>query len=181
MRTDIDLDFGDGRYLFRLTLSGIDELQRKTGAGLGELFARILAGRYLNPMSDSQDRTFGMPLEGKWKVADLIDTIRLALVGGGYGYVNEDKVEVDPIRAAQLINTYVFPARPLSEAWNLATAILTAVIEGVESDEHSVKKNSESVKTQPDDSTTAAPLETVPSPASPRKKRRRSRSGNTTH
>jgi hypothetical protein len=184
MRTDLELDWGDGRYIFRLTLEGIDELQRKTGKGLGENFADLLAGRYINPDATNPNApfaTFGMPIEAKWTRAAVMETIRLALVGGGSGMVDGKKAEVDPLRATQLMSLYCYPARPLKEAWDLATAILTAVVEGVEDDEHPVKKNSEKTTVNASDGSTTQERSPAPqSRASRPRKRPNSRSASST-
>lgn len=124
----IVLEFGDGSYLFRLGLAEIAELQTKCGgSGLGAIYARVLRGRYA--VEGRDDLTFGVPQEGDWTLTDLLDTIRLSLIGGGTGTVNGAEVKVDPTRARQLMETYVH-TRPLGEAWTLATAILTALVIG---------------------------------------------------
>jgi len=68
--------FGDGEYTFRLTAPLILELERKTGAGIGALSARVFARQF------SQ--------------TDLSEIIRCALIGGGTA----------PAKAAELIATY---------------------------------------------------------------------------
>lgn len=157
MQTHLETAFADGRYKFWLTLPLIDELQKKTGVGLGGLFARLLRGRYVLEGGES----FGMPTEAEWKIADLLETIRLALIGGAGGVANEQPVTVDMARANELVAAYCYPARPLKEAWDLATAILTAAIEGLgDTDEHPVKKKSERKRTQKARSTTSAPSAT---------------------
>lgn len=141
MRTPLLLDFGDGKYNFRLTVAGVLELQDKVKAGFGMLAARVLAGRY----TDREDNPFGYPLDAKYRLEDLLETIRLALVGGGGGIVNDVNVPVDPPRAVQLVKTYCFPERPLSEAWTLAAAIIGHACEEIAEatiDVHPVKKNS---------------------------------------
>lgn len=121
------LEFGDGSYLFKLGLAEIAELQTQCKAGLGTIFARVLRGRY--SMDGSDAATFGVPTEADWTLDDLLQTIRLALIGGGGGTVNGAEVKVDPTRARELMDAYVH-SRPLGEAWTLATAILTALIIG---------------------------------------------------
>jgi hypothetical protein len=69
--------FGDAEYSFRLTAPMIIELERKTGAGIGALCARVF------------NRQFSQ--------SDIHETIRHALVGGG----------IAPARAAELIAAYV--------------------------------------------------------------------------
>jgi hypothetical protein len=55
--------FGDGEREFRLTPILIAELERKTGAGIGALYKRVLSQGFYH--------------------ADLTEIVRLALVGGG--------------------------------------------------------------------------------------------------
>lgn len=90
---------GDGEKTFALTPVLIEELQRKAGAGIGTICKRVFAGHFDH--------------------ADLIETIRLALIGGG----------TDPKEAADLMATYVLP-RPIAENFTLAVAILEIVYFG---------------------------------------------------
>ncbi len=85
--------FGDAERTFRITPDLIAELERKTGAGIGHLCRRLFAGDFNH--------------------ADIVETIRLALIGGGE----------TPQRAATLTATYA-AARPLSEIYPLAVSIL---------------------------------------------------------
>ena len=84
--------FGDAEYDFRLTLPSLLELERSTGLGIAAICQRIF------------QREFGH--------ADLTETIRLALIGGGTA----------PKRAAELVATYA-TGRPLAEIYPLAFAI----------------------------------------------------------
>jgi len=129
MQTDVYLAFADGSYRFRLTLPMVYELQRKTKVGIGVLFGRVLAGRYVFAEGNG---SFGMPTEAKYSVEDLIETVRCGLIGGGEGQVNGETIRVNAVVATQLVEGYCFPAAPLKEAWDLAAAILTASIEGYE-------------------------------------------------
>ncbi len=85
--------FGDGERAFRITPELIVELERKTGAGIGGLCRRLFAGDF--------------------KHADVTETIRLALVGGG-----TLPKDADALVAAYAVN------RPLSEIYPLAVSIL---------------------------------------------------------
>lgn len=85
--------FGDGEREFRLSPELIVELERKTGAGIGALCKRLFAGQFAH--------------------ADVLETIRLGLIGGG------EKPEV----AASLIAAYAAP-RPLIETYPLAVSVL---------------------------------------------------------
>jgi hypothetical protein len=85
--------FGDAERAFRVTPELIVELERKTGAGIGALFQRLL------------NREFSH--------ADIIQTIRLALIGGG----------ASPQEADALVTAYAVN-RPLAETYPLALSVL---------------------------------------------------------
>lgn len=85
--------FGDADRDFRLTPELIVELERKTGTGIGALCKRLFAGQFAH--------------------ADVLETIRLAIIGGG------EKPEV----AASLISAYA-ASRPLAETYPIAVAVL---------------------------------------------------------
>jgi len=85
--------FGDGERDFRITPELIVELERKTGAGIGALCRRLFAREF--------------------KQADMIETIRLALIGGG-----TSPKDADALVAAYAVN------RPLAEIYPLAVSIL---------------------------------------------------------
>lgn len=85
--------FGDAEHSFLLTPAMIVELERVSGTGIGALCARLLARDFRH--------------------GDLIQVIRLALIGGG-----TDPKEADALVAAYAIN------RPLAETFPLSVAIL---------------------------------------------------------
>jgi hypothetical protein len=85
--------FGDAQRDFRITPELIIELERKTGAGIGGLCRRLFAGEF--------------------KQADVTETIRLALIGGG----------ASPKDADALVAAYAL-SRPFAEVYPLAVAIL---------------------------------------------------------
>jgi hypothetical protein len=138
---EIELEFADGTYLFRLNLPQIAELQTTCGvkashptygevtipAAIAEIQARVLRGRYR--MRDG-DVPFGVNEEAVFRIHDITETIRLALIGGGGGVVNGEAVKVDAIRAKDLVAAYVLPPVPLKVGWTLAAAILGTLIEG---------------------------------------------------
>ncbi len=137
---EIELEFADGAYLFRLNGPQRAELQRLCGfkanhpqyglidvpVGLGAIVSRVLKGRYQKAEGDG---TWGHLEEGAWHDADLDETIRLGLIGGGHGLVNGQEVKVDALRARQLVDNYVRPM-PRAMAWDLAAAILWACCQG---------------------------------------------------
>lgn len=84
---------GDQEYQFRLTPTLITELEAKTGSGIGAICQRVFARQFAQ--------------------AEIVETIRLALIGGG----------TSPKRAAEMIAAYV-AERPLAESYPIAAKIL---------------------------------------------------------
>lgn len=121
----IELQFADGDYLFRLPIAQVVELQEKCDAGVGAIFARLMAGRY----KDTNGDIVLNPLEAQFKAQDVRDTIRLGLIGGGKGTVDGQQVAVDPTKARRLVADYV-DTRPLLETWRIASAVLAAFVVG---------------------------------------------------
>lgn len=140
-QTEIELEFGDGAYLFALKLPQLAELQRLRGAGIFAIYGRVLKGRYLL----KGDIPFGAAHEGEAFAEDIFETIRLGLIGGGNGLVDGEAVEVSALRAKQLVETYAHPA-PLVESWAVAAAVLSAKIEGYEPQ----KKSPEEAASEPE-------------------------------
>lgn len=124
MANSIDLEFADGRYTFALPLAQIDELQRKTGTGIGAIFSRVIKGA-----SRLNDDIVLAPASAEFYALDLIETIRQGLIGGGKGEVDGGEVKVTPVLAQRLVSNYVLN-QPLSTAWEFAVSILGAVIVG---------------------------------------------------
>jgi len=87
--------FGDGVKTFTLTDPMIEELQRKTDLGIGALFLRMTASQF--------------------HVADIVEIIRLGLIGGG----------TNPQEAQRLVDAYA-KDRPFDETFPLALDILDA-------------------------------------------------------
>ena len=123
MRADLELQFADGAYRFKLGLAQIRELQDKTGAGIGALYARVLQGRMGDRASE------GHPAYAAYHVDDLRETVRQALIGGGGGLVDGADVKVTSLRAGEIVERYLDPM-PLAEQWDIASAILFALVEG---------------------------------------------------
>jgi len=87
--------FGDGEKSFALTDDMIEELQRKAGIGIGAVYSRVMTGQF--------------------QLADIMETIRLGLIGGG----------ASPKDAQALVDAYARPT-PIIEAFQLAADILEA-------------------------------------------------------
>lgn len=124
MANTIDLEFADGEYSFALPLERIDELQRKCGAGIGAIFARVLKGA--NRLGDD---ILLAPGQAEFYALDLVETVRQGLIGGGKGMVDGKEVKVSPALAQRLVASYILN-QPLSAAWEMAVAILGACIVG---------------------------------------------------
>lgn len=107
LSAEVTLTWADGQYHFALKLPQIDELQRLCNAGIGTISRRVHSGDFF--------------------FADIYETIRLGLIGGGTNH----------IRALQLVQTYVIgqplvvdpdePGSPLA----VARAVLEAVFFGI--------------------------------------------------
>lgn len=87
--------FGDGEHTFALTDEMIAELERLSNLGIGALYLRAVNMQF--------------------KLADLVEIIRLSLIGGG----------TTPEQAARLTDAYV-RNRPIDELYPLAMDILDA-------------------------------------------------------
>lgn len=109
VQNEVTLEFADGEYLFKLKLPQLAELQEKCNAGIGAIYTRVLLGEY--------------------RAEDLFESIRLGLLGGGTGVVNEQPVKVTDIIARRLVQRYCEP-RPLDELHKHALAILSACVIG---------------------------------------------------
>ena len=132
--TDITINFGDGAYKFALLLPQQIELEDKCGAtdaqgvrrrkGIIEIYADVIAGLLV---VDGQ--IVANPTAGRASAYECREVVRLALIGGNYGMVEDKEITVGPVRALQLVERYI-DARPLIERWTLAAAILRAAVEG---------------------------------------------------
>lgn len=91
--------WGEGETRFRLAIGEWRELQTKTGVGPARLFSRLNSG--------------------DWQVDDLVEVIRLGLIGGG----------AKPADARRLVDYYVV-GRPLLESVPVALAIVGAGLIG---------------------------------------------------
>lgn len=105
MSADASVTFpwADGEHTFRLAYGQIRELQEKTGVGPGKLYERLC--------------------DGSWKLDDLLETVRLGLIGGG----------MEPIPAKKLVWRYV-GERPLIESVEPAARVLLALLTGPKDD-----------------------------------------------
>ena len=148
----IELHFGDGDYLFRLNLVGIQAIQDKCGCGIGAVWQRLSASR-LNYVSGHD---VGFADAATFKVEDIIEPIRQGLIGGASGMVDGAPVAVTPQSANRLIQAYVIE-RPLSEGWAIAFAVMSALIEGYDPPKKKEPRKPRAAKVTTDTSTTPVP------------------------
>lgn len=102
----IETDFGDGTYTFRLGLDQIEELERKRDLGIFQIVTRLA------------------PETRQAKLSDIMEVIRLGLIGGG----------MPPVDALVKVRTYV-DQRPLDENRDIAYMICLAGLMRVHSSE----------------------------------------------
>ncbi len=105
----IELEWADmqgagsgGKHVFRLAIAQLEELQEKCDAGPQQILRRLY--------------------DGTWRVKDVTETIRLALIGGG----------MPAVQAAKLTMNYVSDGM-LGDNVFVAQAAIMAAITGPES------------------------------------------------
>lgn len=139
MDTRVELPFADGTYSFWLPLPQVFEVERKTG----DTSLLVLEERMRAAIGQDAEGAFVFAGGGAAMVADVREVIRCALIGGNAGMVEGEEIEVGPVAAKQLVDSYVYPARPLAEGVVLAWRILQAAIYGIRLDGSKKKTDSE--------------------------------------
>lgn len=130
---EVTLEFGDGEHLFRLPLKQIAELQEKCDAPLGVVYERVRTGRY--------------------KGEDLVETVRLGLIGGGMSGPD----------ARKMIERYC-DTWPMDVWHTHALAVLAACIHGYEPSEDQPAEKKSAVtngSTSPEPTATGSPPDTA--------------------
>ncbi len=130
----VTLEWADGEHTFRLAFGQIRELQEKTGVGPARLLARLM------------DET--------WLLDDVVETLRLGLIGGG----------MRPPEARRLVDRYV-AARPLVESVWPAVRIVFELLHFPNDDplpKPQAAKTTTETTTAPAASASAASTEPVP-------------------
>jgi hypothetical protein len=131
VETAITLAFADGDYRFWLPLPRVVELERATGDTSILVIEERLRGS-IGVDQAGDDPTFLFLGGGSAMIADVRETLRLGLIGGGSAMVNGEEIEVGPMLAKRLVDDYVYPARPFAEGVVLAWRVLHAAIHGVQ-------------------------------------------------
>lgn len=146
----VELEWGDGDQVFNIAkIKECLELEEKCGdCGIFEIFNRIT--------------------EGKARLNDIRETIRLGLIGGGK----------TPVQALVLVKRYV-DDRPLIESLPVARTILMAALVGVPGDEVGKKQEAERTETEATHALSDPPsTESEPQSGSPPDRSMKSPSGN---
>lgn len=123
----VETDFGDGTYTFRLGLDEIEELERKRDLSIFTIMRRL------------------RPEIREPRLADITETIRLGLIGGG----------MSPIDALALVRRYV-DQRPIDENRDVALAIVIAGLARLHTD---MPEPSSGERKAPKKGSTSAPSE----------------------
>lgn len=128
--TRITINCFDGSYDFQITMAGCAAIEEKCSTRIGRAYAEIMRGRF-----KLGEQEFGAPAESDFSPGLLVEVIRQGLIGGGKGQSDGQEIEVSPFKAESLIRTYITPDAgvALMEAWNLAAAIIHALMHGVDS------------------------------------------------
>lgn len=132
MDTAIRLKFADGQYLFWLPLPRVVELERKTGASILAIEERLRGAIGVAGEDEDGEPDFVFVGGGSALVREVLETLRLGLIGGNSGLVGGEEVQVGPGMADQLVADYAYPARPFSEGVVLAWRVLHAAIHGIQ-------------------------------------------------
>lgn len=131
----VNLAWADGEYAFRLGIGELEELQEKCDRGPFEIMQRLAAGT--------------------WRVAEIRETLRLGLIGGG----------MPPMEALKLIKRYV-DDRPLAHNIQHASAVILAAVLGAPDGEKPGKARAAKIKV-PSSQTESSPLPPTMAPDQP--------------
>lgn len=115
-RLDVDIEWADGSYNFKLSWAGAGEVERKAGCGISELFERVIVGRS--------------------HVGVISETIRQGLLGGSGGTVDGQHFKPTGSQVNALLDRYVTGPDhlPVMENVTIAKAILYGFMVGYTGD-----------------------------------------------
>lgn len=135
--TAIELAFGPGRFRFWLSLPLVARIERNCGTprngefpaqpkSIFTIYDQLSGGLGLR---DNAPAYIG---GGAAIINDVRQVLLAGLEGGNSGMVAGEEIEVGPIKADELLDDYLFPARPLIEGVHVAWAILDRAINGID-------------------------------------------------
>lgn len=142
--------FGTGLYKFHIGLAQCTELENFVGNGFAAIAGDVMVGRIAvgtkadaNPFSHEATGSVGNPFRAIISVPLLRRILIQALIGGNYGLEDGLEVEVSPRRAQQLVDLYGPPERPVEESWDVAAALMYAIMVGIDPYAPPVAENSD--------------------------------------
>lgn len=122
---EIELEFGDGQFLFKLPALYIDRLQRERGTDV----------TYPDGSQGKRPKPFGQifreHMTGDYDPLDSLAVIKLGLTAGGRGMVAGESIKVDPTKA-RIMTEDVTATWPVEQWYLFASAILRACCYGYE-------------------------------------------------
>lgn len=122
---EIELEFGEGQFRFRLPALYIDQLQKKRGYDV--TWPDGSQGKKPKPFG----QIFREHMTGDYDPLDSLEIIRLGLTAGGGGTVAGDTVKLDPTKARIMVED-VTATWPVEQWFIVAGAILRACTYGYE-------------------------------------------------
>ena len=147
----------DGEYEFQLKWSGARAIEEKVGAGIGAVYGQVMRGRYI----DGGGTEFGVPAESAFSIGALLEIVRQGLIGGGKGFSDGKDVVVTAAKANALISAYLDPdhGNRAVDAWDIATAIMHAFMDGVDAPEDEAGSDASNEITPSQEGETAGAVE----------------------
>lgn len=121
--TDLELEFGDGVFRFRMPALYIDRLQRERGYDV--TWPDGSHGKKPKPFG----QIFREHMTGDYDVSDCLAVIKLALTAGGGGVVASEPVKLDPTKARMMADD-VAAMWPVEEIYMFSAIILRACTYG---------------------------------------------------
>lgn len=125
MIAEIELEFGEGQFRFRLPALYIDHLQKKRGYDV--TWPDGSQGKKPKPFG----QIFREHMTGDYDPLDSLEIIRLGLTAGGGGVVAGEPLKLDPTKA-RMMTEDVTATWPVEQWYVFAGAILRACTYGYE-------------------------------------------------
>ena len=122
---EIELEFGDGLFMFRLPALYIDRLQKERGYDV--TWPDGATGKKPKPFG----QIFREHMTGDYDVLDSLAVVKLGLTAGGGGVVAGATVKLDPTKA-RIMSEDVAKSWPVEQIYLFAATILRACTYGYE-------------------------------------------------